>query len=239
MTKNDQTVRKAFSTLDITQAADEYRRAQEQMLPMSKNDRNIRDLLRAEAIEKDNRYTSYNPFLPYPSPAPKASIFSSDPKAYAKPFCDFLTNNPTVFHAVANIGSDLLKAAGFTKLSERDIWNLKKGGKYYVERNGSSLIAFEIGAKYQPGNGVAMLAGHVDALTAKLKPVSQKSTVAGYDMLGVAPYAGALNKTWWDRDLGVGGRVLVKESSGKIVTKLVKLDWPSTCALIALLAIVY
>lgn len=48
---------------------------------------------------------------------------------------------------------------------------------------------------------------------------------AGYLQLGIAPYAGAPNTTWWDRDLSVGGRVLVKEGD-KIVTKLVKLDWP-------------
>lgn len=46
-------------------------------------------------------------------------------------------------------------------------------------------------------------------------------------MLGVAPYAGALNRTWFDRDLGIGGRVLVKQSDGKIATRLVKLSWPS------------
>lgn len=74
-----------------------------------------------------------------------------------------------------------------------------------------------------------MVAGHVDALTARLKPISNKKTSAGYVQLGVAPYAGALNSTWWDRDLGIGGRVLVKdEKTGKITTKLVKLGWPST-----------
>ncbi|EON63015.1 hypothetical protein W97_02241 [Coniosporium apollinis CBS 100218] len=147
------------------------------------------------------------------------------PIDYAKPFCEFLTNNPTVFHAVDTIAKNLEKH-GYSKLSERDAWDLKKGGKYYLERNGSSLIAFAIGDKYEPGNGAAMLAGHIDALTAKLKPIPKLDTKAGYVQLGVAPYAGALNSTWWDRDLGIGGRVLVKESSGKIVTKLVKLDWP-------------
>jgi aminopeptidase I len=73
-----------------------------------------------------------------------------------------------------------------------------------------------------------MIAGHVDALTARLKPVSTKKTTAGYIQLGVAPYAGALNSTWWDRDLGVAGRVLVRDGqSGNISTRLVKLDWPS------------
>ncbi|KAF2766677.1 vacuolar aspartyl aminopeptidase Lap4 [Teratosphaeria nubilosa] len=154
---------------------------------------------------------------------PRATSFNAE--KYCKPFCEALTNNPTVFHFVTAT-KDELKEAGFQELSERDSWNnLKLGGSYFVDRNGSSLIAFTVGMKYKPGNGAAILAGHVDALTAKLKPVSQVPNKAGYLQLGVAPYAGAPNTTWWDRDLSVGGRVLVKEGN-KIVTKLVKLDWP-------------
>ncbi|PIA91430.1 Aspartyl aminopeptidase [Cercospora beticola] len=144
--------------------------------------------------------------------------------SYTKPFCDFLTENPTVFHAVDALKQDL-KNAGFTQLSERDAWKIEPSGKYFVERNGSSMIAFSVGAKYEPGNGAAVLAGHVDALTAKLKPISNVPNKAGYLQLGVAPYAGGLGKTWWDRDLGIGGRVHVREGD-KIVTKLAKLDWP-------------
>jgi aminopeptidase I len=143
---------------------------------------------------------------------------------YTKPFCDFLTENPTVFHAVVTLKKDL-QDAGFKEISERDNWSLKTGGRYVVERNGSSLIAFVVGSKYQPGNGAAILAGHIDALTVRLKPVSKVPNKAGYIQLGVAPYAGGLNPTWMDRDLGIGGRVLVK-SGNKVVTKLVKLDWP-------------
>lgn len=159
----------------------------------------------------------------HPTEAPTQPAASAE--SYAKPFCEFLTNNPTVFHAVDAIAKQL-ESEGFSKLSERDIWRLKRGGKYYIERNGSSMIAFVVGEKYEAGNGAAILAGHVDAVTTKLKPISKLRTKAGYVQLGVAPYAGGLNTTWWDRDLGIGGRVLVKES-GKIVTKLVKLDWPS------------
>lgn len=143
---------------------------------------------------------------------------------YTKPFCDFLTDNPTVFHAVSAMKKDL-KDAGWTELSERDAWDIKPSGSYFVERNGSSLIAFSVGANYKSGNGAAILAGHVDALTARLKPISTVPNKAGYLQLGVAPYAGGLNSTWWDRDLGIGGRVHIKEGD-KIVTKLVKLDWP-------------
>ncbi|KAF2702798.1 aspartyl aminopeptidase [Pleomassaria siparia CBS 279.74] len=146
------------------------------------------------------------------------------PEKYTKPFTDFMTANPTVFHTVDAVAEDLEKH-GYTKLDERDSWDLKAGGKYYVARNGSSMIAFAIGEGYEAGNGAAIVAGHIDALTAKLKPIPKLRTKAGFVQLGVAPYAGALNNTWWDRDLGIGGRVLVKEG-GKIVTKLVKLDWP-------------
>ncbi|CAO2647173.1 Nn.00g080950.m01.CDS01 [Neocucurbitaria sp. VM-36] len=146
------------------------------------------------------------------------------PEKYTKPFTDFMTGNPTIFHAVNTVAKDLEKD-GYKKLSERDSWDLKAGGKYYVERNGTSLIAFAIGDGYSAGNGAAIVAGHIDALTAKLKPIPKLRNKAGYVQLGVAPYAGALSDTWWDRDLGIGGRVLVREN-GKIVTKLVKLDWP-------------
>jgi aminopeptidase I len=146
------------------------------------------------------------------------------PEMYTKPFTDFMTNNPTVFHAVDTVAMDL-EGNGYQKLSERDTWDLKRGGKYYVDRNGSSLIAFSIGEGYEAGNGAAVIAGHIDALTAKLKPIPKLRTKAGFVQLGVAPYAGALGDTWWDRDLGIGGRVLVKEDH-KVVSKLVKLNWP-------------
>ncbi len=102
-----------------------------------------------------------------------------------------------------------------------------------MTRNGSSIIAFAVGDAYKPGNGLAMIAGHIDALTARLKPVSTKPKSNGYIQLGVAPYAGALNETWWDRDLSIGGRVIVQDPKTKKTTvKLVKLDWPSQYLLI-------
>ncbi|KAI7222023.1 peptidase M18, aminopeptidase I [Hortaea werneckii] len=173
------------------------------------------------AIQADGLRSNHQSIL-RSSRTKKATPTNSD--EYTEPFCKFLTENPTVFHAVDAVKKQL-KDAGFTELSERDRWNIKPSGSYFVERNGSSLIAFTVGGKYEPGNGAAILAGHVDALTAKLKPISQVPNKAGYVQLGVAPYAGAPNTTWWDRDLSIGGRVLVKEGN-KIVSKLVKLDWP-------------
>ena len=158
----------------------------------------------------------------------KAPISEVDAASYTRPFMSFISDNPTVFHAVTYFAKEL-DFFGFTKLSERASWAdaLEKGGKYYVERNGSSLIAFTVGAKYEAGNGAAIIASHVDALSARLKPISNLSTTAGYKQLGVAPYAGGLNTTWFDRDLGIGGRVLVKDrKTGKIETRLVKSGYP-------------
>lgn len=123
----------------------------------------------------------------------------------------------------------MLLTSALIQLPTRDDWagKLKAGGKYLATRNGSSIAAFTVGKAYKPGNGVAVVAGHIDALTAKLKPVSNKPNKAGYLQLGVAPYAGALNETWWDRDLTIGGRVIVRDpDTGKTMSKLVKLDWP-------------
>ncbi|KAI9740574.1 MAG: hypothetical protein M1834_005155 [Cirrosporium novae-zelandiae] len=159
-------------------------------------------------------------------PLLKRAEFS--PESYTEPFLKFMTENPTVFHAVSYF-SNQLNAAGFTELNERSLWKntLKKGGKYFVTRNGSALIAFVVGDQFEAGNGAAIIAGHIDALTARLKPIPTLKTKAGFDQLGVAPYAGALNGTWWDRDLGIGGKVIVKDpKTGKIEPKLVALGWP-------------
>ncbi len=149
-------------------------------------------------------------------------------ETYTEPYLKFITENPTVFHAV-DAFTKQIASSGYEHLSERDLWTtkLQPGGKYYTTRNGSALIAFAIGKDYKPGNGMAIVAGHVDALTAKLKPIPKLQTKAGYLQLGVAPYAGGLNDTWWDRDLGIGGRVILQDpKTGKIEKKLVNLDWP-------------
>lgn len=177
-------------------------------------------------LQRDAIRTSILTLPSPPTHAPENQRKERDAAYYTKPFCKFLTDNPTIFHVVDAFAADL-ESHGYKKISERDAWKIEKGGKYYVERNGSSMIAFSVGDNYEPGNGAAMVAGHVDVLTAKLKPIPKLRTKAGYVQLGVAPYAGALNSTWWDRDLGIGGRVLVKDSRGKIVTKLAKLNWPS------------
>jgi aminopeptidase I len=89
------------------------------------------------------------------TPASQAVKSAKDikPEEYSQPFLDFINNNPTVFHTV-DFFSKRLESEGFVKLSERDAWDVEKGGKYYVTRNGSALVAFAIPEEYEPGNGV-------------------------------------------------------------------------------------
>lgn len=134
---------------------------------------------------------------------------------HASSYIDFTYKNPTVYHVVQHFSS-VLEKANFKYVPESESWDNMKPGKYYTHRSGTALVAFVVGPDWTPSKGVGVIGSHVDSLTAILKPVSVKDPVDGYDLLGVAPYAGALSDVWWDRDLGVGGRLLVKDANGKV-----------------------
>lgn len=139
---------------------------------------------------------------------------------YTDEYIEFTYTSPTIYH-VQNYFSKKLNNAGFTFISEKGDWSELKPGKYYTVRNGANLVAFVIGSKWTPERGFGVVALHADSLTAILKPSSVKNKVDGYELLGVAPYGGTLNELWFDRDLGIGGRILVKGSNGKVEQKLV------------------
>ncbi|BFZ61096.1 hypothetical protein YB2330_002154 [Saitoella coloradoensis] len=174
---------------------------------------------------------------PSPPPPPRSDVTpdtadsdspSDELPPYASPFLKFINAAPTVYHAVDFFASELTHA-GYSRLLEKDDWSstLKPGGKYFVTRNQSSLIAFGVGEEYKAGEGgVAFIGSHIDALALKVKPVSNLPTKSGYIQLGVAPYAGAMNLTWWDRDLGLAGRVMLKQEDGSVKHTLVRLPRP-------------
>lgn len=137
---------------------------------------------------------------------------------YCSRYMHFTDNNPTTFHTI-DFFSELLEELRFSYLSEKETFNFgDKGGLYYSTRDQQALVAVVVGGKWKPLNGIGIVGSHVDALTAKLKPTSTKSSVHGYELLGVAPYSGTLNRLWLDRDLGVAGRVLVKSSTDNTVS---------------------
>ena len=135
-------------------------------------------------------------------------------------FLDYVAHSPTVFQATQQ-ACDMLDAAGFTRLSEHEAWEILPGGRYYVTRNRSALVAFAV-----PENGFThcqIVASHGDSPTFKLKAHAEGEAAGAYIRLDVEPYGGMIMSTWFDRPLSIAGRALVRED-GRLVTRLIDLD---------------
>lgn len=146
---------------------------------------------------------------------------------------DFLNAAPTPFHAVRHMAREL-EAAGFLRLDEAAPWVLEAGGRYYVSRNGSSLIAWRQGRRPLAEAGLRMAGAHTDSPCLRLKPNPGLAT-NGYWRLSVEVYGGALLNPWFDRDLSLAGRVSFLDAAGEVQHRL--LDWRRPIAVIPSLAI--
>ena len=138
-----------------------------------------------------------------------------------KELIDFIASSPSMFHTSETIGKYLMES-GFERLEEGKSWNLKKGGKYFVTRNNSSTIAFDIPKSIKDYH-FQLVASHGDSPTYKVKAQGELSGPAEYLRLDVEGYGGMIDSTWLDRPLSLAGRVLVKENE-KIVSKLLYID---------------
>eukprot|EP00296_Roombia_truncata_P007655 JP446103.1.p2 GENE.JP446103.1~~JP446103.1.p2 ORF type:complete len:476 (+),score=158.26 JP446103.1:25-1428(+) len=138
-------------------------------------------------------------------------------------FLKFVDSAVTPFHCVDQVRQKLV-AAGFSAVKEKDVWSLQQGGKYFFTRNQSSIVAFVVGGKFVPGNSYNIVAAHTDSPHLKVKPKSLRSK-AGYVQLGVECYGGGLWNTWFDRDLTVAGRVILK-NGGEYQQRLVHVKRP-------------
>lgn len=134
----------------------------------------------------------------------------------------FISKSPSVFHVVRHIKAALLYA-GFTEILEEDSWQIKRGGKYVVTRNGSALIAFSV--PEDGGNAFKITAAHCDSPTFKIKE-NPEMRDGKYTRLNVEGYGGMIMSTWLDRPLSAAGRLFVKDN-GQIISKLVSLDHPT------------
>ena len=123
-----------------------------------------------------------------------------------KLLCD-INKSYTPFHAV-NRAVEILDSNGFERIREENAWNLKHGGKYYVTKNDSAIIAFVVG-----DNKFNIVAAHTDSPALKVK-AKASTTVAQFCKLNVETYGGAILNTWFDRKLGIAGRIIVKADDG-------------------------
>ena len=135
----------------------------------------------------------------------------------------FIEESPSQYHAVDTMRKHL-EAAGYEQLLESGAWKLKSGGKYYVIRSGSSLIAFRIPAQdSQNYCGFQIVASHSDSPSFKIETNPEMNVEEHYVKLNVEKYGGMLCAPWFDRPLSVAGRLIVKENN-RLVTKLVNVD---------------
>lgn len=125
----------------------------------------------------------------------------------------FIDNSPTAFLAVKNI-ENLLVENGYERLGKNKI---EKGKKYYLTRNDSSVIAFNVGKRLSDPS-LHISASHSDCPSMKLKPNPIIITDNGVK-LNVEEYGGMLYRPWFDRPLSIAGRVIVKEKD-RIKTRL-------------------
>ncbi len=123
---------------------------------------------------------------------------------------NYISASPTAYHAIAHTAK-MLQDAGYTALQESAAWELKPNHKYYVTRNGSSLIAFRTPAA-QPV-GFMMAAAHCDSPCFKIKENAEIAN-SNFVQYSVEKYGGMICSTWMDRPLSIAGRVLVKTEQG-------------------------
>ena len=140
----------------------------------------------------------------------------------SKELIHFIESSPSCFHAV-NFMEDLLLKEQFIQLRENEKWRIQRGGRYFVVRNGSALIAFTVPEQDFPG--MRIMASHSDSPSFKIKENPELESENHYIRLNVEGYGGMLCAPWFDRPLSVAGRVITKnKDTGNFEARLINID---------------
>ena len=137
---------------------------------------------------------------------------------------DFIKSSPTPFHAVQTM-AEMLDKNGFKRLEEGESWSISakpEAERFYVTRNDSSIIAFQLNRSLVE-NGMRMVGAHTDSPCLKVKP-NPEIINNHYLQLGVEVYGGVLLNPWFDRDLSLAGRVSYLNEDGNIEHQLINLE---------------
>ncbi len=138
--------------------------------------------------------------------------------ASAAGLCDFIDASPSPFHVCATVAVRL-EAAGFTELAEADRWP-QGPGRYFIVRAGS-LVAWNADGRQAP---FRIVGAHTDSPNLRVKQHPDR-LVAGWRVVALEPYGGAWLNSWLDRDLGISGRLTVRDGAG-VGHRLVRIDEP-------------
>jgi len=132
---------------------------------------------------------------------------------------DFINKSYSPFHVVENV-KEILNDRGFEELLENEKFTVIRGGKYYVTRNSSSLIAFKIPESFV---GYSIIASHTDSPSFKVKANPEMIKDGKFTTLNVEGYGGMLCAPWFDRPLSIAGRVFV-ENGDEVEQRLLNFD---------------
>ncbi len=135
---------------------------------------------------------------------------------------NYLNTSYSAFHAIKNIEDKLIEN-NFIKLEEQNSWQIEANKSYYVIRNTSSIIAFKTPSDIS-NVGVNIVASHSDSPSYKIKPNSTIKDIRNdYAKLNTETYGGPITYSWFDRPLGIAGRVFIEEENA-VKEVLVNLD---------------
>ena len=148
-------------------------------------------------------------------------------RAHADSLIGFLSTSPTPYHAVRS-AAEVLEKAGFRQLEETEAWDAAahagadrgRGQGQYVLRGGA-LMAWYVPANAGPETPYRIVGAHTDSPNLRVKPVPDTGS-HGWRQIGMEIYGGTLLNTWLDRDLGLAGRLTLRDGS----TRLVNIDRP-------------
>ena len=145
--------------------------------------------------------------------------------ATAQGLCDFIDASPSPFHVCATVAGRL-RHAGYTELAETDRWpsGAEATARFFTVRSGS-LIAWNNSTA--PRGPFRIVGGHTDSPNLRIKQHPDR-VVAGWQVVALQPYGGAWLNSWLDRDLGLSGRLSVRDpgTQGGVAHWLVRLDEP-------------
>ncbi len=142
----------------------------------------------------------------------------------ARQLLDFIDASPSPSHAVQVMAAKLA-AFGFSALDERAAWQLPVGGRFYVVRDDSSLIAFVVGQQGLAETGFKIIGAHTDSPGLRVKP-NVSVLCDGYVRLGVEVYGSPILATFTDRDLGLAGRISYQDGQGGVASVLLDFQRP-------------
>jgi aspartyl aminopeptidase len=153
-----------------------------------------------------------------------ASVVDPAVKAQARELLNLIDASPSPWHAVATMETRL-SMHGFRRLEECERWTLRSGGRCYVVRDDSSIIAFVVGAGALAETGFRIVGAHTDSPGLRVKP-NGPNRAGRMARLGVEVYGGPILATFTDRDLSLAGRITLSNESGRLDTRLVDFDRP-------------